>query len=124
MNMKTLIAASVAAAFAWPVSALAGGDNKAWTGAPAASGASAAGGEKMFQALDKDKDGSITKAEAAGTPHHEDFARLDKDGDGKLSREEHAAAPEHAGEKSGAGATSSGTSSGSGASQGTGSKKY
>ena len=109
MNMKTLIAASVAAAFAWPVSALAGGDNKASSGGSAASGASASGAEKMFQAMDKDGDGSVTKAEAQGTPHHEDFASLDKDSDGKLSREEHAAAPEHAGEKSGAGATSSGT---------------
>jgi Ca2+-binding EF-hand superfamily protein len=60
----------------------------------------------MFQALDKDKDGSISKAEAKGTPHDKDFATLDKDNDGKLSREEHAAAPEHAGDKAAAGGTS------------------
>ena len=109
MNMKTLIAASVAAAFALPV--WAGGDNKASSGGSAASGASASGAEKMFQALDKDKDGSITKAEAKGTPHDKDFAKLDKNSDGKLSRAEHAAAPEHAGEKSTSGAGATGKSS-------------
>jgi hypothetical protein len=56
----------------------------------------------MFQAMDKNKDGSVTKEEAKGTPHHEDFAKLDKNRDSKLSREEHAAAPEHAGDKRGA----------------------
>lgn len=111
MNRKTLIAASVAAAFAWPFSAVAGGDNKASSGGSAASGASASGAEKMFQALDKDRDGSITKAEAKGTPHDKDFATLDKNSDGKLSRAEHAAAPEHAGEKSSSGAGATGKSS-------------
>jgi Ca2+-binding EF-hand superfamily protein len=65
MKLKTLIA--VAAAFAVPL-AQAAGDK-------------ANGAEKMFQALDKDNDG-------------------------KLSREEHAAAPEHAGDKAAAGGTS------------------
>ena len=103
---RNLIAVSIAAAFALPFAAHAGGD-KASQGASSAGGS---GAEKMFQALDKDKDGSITKAEAKGTPHDKDFATLDKNSDGKLSREEHAAAPEHAGKaKSGsAGATSSG----------------
>jgi Ca2+-binding EF-hand superfamily protein len=59
----------------------------------------------MFQALDKNKDGSITREEAKGTPHDKDFATLDKNNDGKLSRQEHAAAPEHAGEKAAAGGT-------------------
>jgi hypothetical protein len=63
----------------------------------------------MFQAMDKDKDSSISKEEAKGTPHDKDFAKLDKNSDGKLSREEHAAAPEHAGDK---GASSTGATSG------------
>jgi hypothetical protein len=108
--MKTLIAASVA--FAFPLAALAGGD-KASTGASSGSSASSAGSgaEKMFQAMDKNKDGFVTKAEAAGTPHDKDFAKLDKNSDGKLSPQEHAAAPEHAGDKSGS--SSAGTSKGS-----------
>ena len=131
--------AAVAAAFAWPLAAGAAGDkpsassagsDKASAGASTSAGASkdakASGGatkddggaEAMFKALDKDKDGSVSKAEAKGTPHDKDFAKLDKNNDGKLSREEHAAAPEHAGKaKSGsAGATgSTGASSSSGA---------
>ena len=89
MHLKTLIAAAITAAFAFP--ALAAGDQ-------AASGASAksdGGAEAMFKALDKNKDGFITKEEAKGTPHAKDFDKLDKNHDGKLSREEHAAAPEH-----------------------------
>jgi hypothetical protein len=125
MTLKTLIAAAVAAAFAWPLAA--GADDKTSTGASAGSDKSATkpassdkasggatkddgGAEAMFKALDKDKDGFISKDEAKGTPHDKDFAKLDKNGDGKLSREEHAAAPEHAGKaKSGsaAGASSS-----------------
>ncbi len=100
MRMTTVLAAALAAAFAMPLQA--GGDNKA-----SASGASRAdgGAEAMFKAMDKDKDGSIAKAEAKGTPHDKDFSKLDKNGDGKLSREEHAAAPEHASKASGAGGT-------------------
>jgi hypothetical protein len=131
MTLKTLIAAAVAAAFAWPLAA--GADDKSSTGASAGSDKSAVkpstsdkasagatkddgGAEAMFKALDKNKDGFISKEEAKGTPHDKDFTKLDKNGDGKLSREEHAAAPEHAG-KAGAsagGSTSAGaTSSGS-----------
>src|SRR5262245_21807845 len=131
MRLKTLIAAAIAAAFAWPLAAgaqdkssggtSAGGD-KASAGATksdkapgAASGGATkddAGAEAMFRALDKDKDGYISKEEAKGTPHDKDFAKLDKNGDGKLSREEHAAAPEHAGKakSSSTGSTSAPTS--------------
>ena len=57
------------------------------------------GAESMFKSMDKNKDGSISREEAKGTPHEKDFSALDKNHDGKLSREEHAAAPEHAGDK-------------------------
>jgi hypothetical protein len=100
MKRRSLIALSVAAAFALPLTAQAGGDKDK----SAASGAS--GAEKMFQSLDKNKDGSLTREEAKGTPHEKDFAKLDKNNDGKLSRQEHAAAAEHAGDKAAAGGTS------------------
>jgi Ca2+-binding EF-hand superfamily protein len=89
MNHKLLIAAAVAAAFAIPALAQTGGK-------PAAGSSKSDGGaEAMFKAMDKNKDGSISKDEAKGTPHDKDFAKLDKNKDGKLSRAEHAAAPEH-----------------------------
>jgi hypothetical protein len=105
MNLKTMIAAAIAAAFALPLQAA---DDKASSGSAATSGSAAgatqSGAEKMFRDLDKDKDGFISRAEAKGSPHEKDFDKLDKNADGKLSREEHAAAH---GEKAGAGATSS-----------------
>jgi hypothetical protein len=103
MTLRTLIGAAAAAALAaLPLAAPAAGE-KASAGASKSDG----GAEAMFKALDKDKDGSISKGEAKGTPHDKDFAKLDKNGDGKLSRQEHAAAPEHGG-KASAGATSAG----------------
>ena len=81
-------------------------DDKASSGATKSDG----GAEAMFKSLDKDKDGSISKDEAKGTPHEKDFAKLDKNNDGKLSPEEHAAAPEHAGEASTGTTSPSGTS--------------
>jgi hypothetical protein len=47
--------------------------------------------------MDKDKDGSISRGEAKGTPYEKDFSKLDKDGDGKLSPSEQAAAGSGAG---------------------------
>jgi hypothetical protein len=82
MRLKTLVA--VAAAFAVPLSALAqSGKPSSGTsiGAPAAP---SAGGS----AIDKNKDGSISREEAKGTPYEQDFSKLDKDGDGKLSQGE------------------------------------
>jgi hypothetical protein len=100
MKLKQIFAIAVVAAFASPL-ALAGGGNKASSGA--SGGASSDGGaEAMFKALDKNKDGAITREEAKGTPHDKDFAKLDKNNDGKLTAAEHAAAPEHAKAKSGA----------------------
>ena len=108
MKLKTLIAAAVAAAFAaLPFAVQAAGD-KASSGATKSDG----GAEAMFKSMDKDKNGSISKDEAKGTPHDKDFSKLDKNNDGKLSPQEHAAAPEHA-SKASTGATSSGGASGS-----------
>jgi EF hand len=86
MRLKTLVAVAVAAAFAGPL--LSQAQDKP-----------AAGATMPGSAMDKDKDGSISREEAKGTPLEKDFSKLDKDGDGKLSRDEQAAA------KAGAGAT-------------------
>lgn len=103
MRRRTLIAVSIAAAFVLPLTVQAEG-NKAKSGD---AGAGASGAEKMFQTLDKNKDGFISRDEAKGTPHDKDFAKLDKNSDGKLTPQEHAAAPQHAGEKAASGGTSS-----------------
>lgn len=102
MNVKTLLATAIVAAFATSL-AQAADDKASSAGAPASSGAS--GAEKMFTALDKNKDGFLSREEVQGTPHAKDFDMLDKNSDGKLSPEEHAAAPEHAGDKASSGAT-------------------
>ncbi len=120
MNVKTLIAAAVAAAFAFPLATYAGGD-KASSASSGGATKSDGGAQAMFKALDKNTDGAISKDEAKGTPHDKDFAKLDKNKDGKLSPQEHAAAPEHAG-KASAGGTSSGGTSSAGASGGSKSK--
>jgi hypothetical protein len=86
MNAKLLIAA----VFALPLAAYAGGD-KASSGSTASASASTDATE-MFKALDKNNDGFISREEAKGSPHEKEFDKLDKNGDGKLSREEHAAA--------------------------------
>jgi EF hand len=87
MRLKTLVAVAVAAAFAGPLLSQAQGDKPA------------AGATTPGSAMDKDKDGSISREEAKGTPLEKDFDKLDKNSDGKLSRDEQAAA------KAGAGAT-------------------
>jgi hypothetical protein len=129
MKLKTLV---VAFALAFPMAAYAAGDkaSSASSGDTKSSGSASAGATKndggaeaMFKSLDKNKDGSISKDEAKGTPHDKEFATLDKNHDGKLSREEHAAAPEHAGKASaGATSSSSGSSGSSGSSSGKSSK--
>lgn len=101
--MKKLILAAIAAAFAFSVQAQ---DKDKSSAAGGASNTGNKGADAMFNALDKDKDGNLTKEETKGTPHEKDFTKLDKNGDGKLTPEEHAAAPEHAKDKAAAGATS------------------
>ena len=86
---------------------VAGGTGSARGSAAAAATGSAQGGkdggaEQMFQSMDKDGDGFISKLEARGSPHDPEFDRLDADRDGKLSRAEHAAAPEHVAARAGA----------------------
>ena len=94
--MKSLISVVVATALAMPMAVMAAGDKSPSSGA---SPSGESGAESMFKSMDKNKDGSISREEAKGTPHEKEFAALDKNHDGKLSREEHAAAPAHAGEK-------------------------
>jgi len=116
MQSRHLFAALLAAAFALPLAATAGGTDKQKTAsAQATNGANDGGAEAMFQSLDKNSDGAITKAEAEGTPHAADFASLDKDGDGKLSRDEHANAKEHVAARANPGAASGATSNSSSA---------
>jgi len=113
MKQRTLITLSIAAVFALPLTVHAAGDKEKSASGSAAAGASSSGAEQMFQSMDKNKDGSISRDEAKGTPHDKDFAKLDKNNDGKLSREEHAAAPEHAKDKAATGGTSGASGSGS-----------
>ncbi len=107
MNTRILIAVSIAAAFAMPLTAGAAGDKST---SASSSSAGNSGAEKMFEALDKNKDGYLSREEVKGTPHEKEFDTLDKNHDGKLSRAEHAAAPEHMAEKSGS--TGTGSTSG------------
>jgi hypothetical protein len=90
MRLKTIVAVAVAAAFVVPLSTQAQSDKPS-------SGTSA--GAPTAPGVDKDKDGSISREEAKGTPYEKDFDKLDKDGDGKLSASEQADA------KAGVGAT-------------------
>ena len=113
MQRNTLFAALVAAAFAFPLAANAGGKDKH---ASSANGANDGGASAMFKSLDKNADGFISKDEAAGTPHAADFTSLDKNGDGKLSQDEHYNAKEHVAARAKAGnsgASANGSSSGS-----------
>lgn len=103
MNLK-LIAIAIAAAFAIPAQA-AGDKAKDASAAAGKSNTGNKGADSMFNSLDKNKDGFMTREEVKGTPHDKDFAKLDKNSDGKISPQEHAAAPEHAGDKAAAGGT-------------------
>lgn len=127
---KTLIAAAVAALLCVPLAQAAGDKakeasadkSKASTSASQGATKDDGGAAAMFKNMDKNKDGSISRDEAKGTPHEKDFAKLDKNGDGKLSAQEHAAAPEHAG-KAAAGGTA-GSDKAKAPAGGTSNKKY
>jgi hypothetical protein len=104
--MKKTFGALVVAAFVVPLSVGAASDKASSTSSDTS------GAQKMFQELDKNKDGFLSKDEVKGSPHEKEFVTLDKNNDGKLSREEHAAAPDHAGDKAATGATGGAASSG------------
>jgi hypothetical protein len=80
MRLKTLVAVAIAAAFAVPLLSQAQSDKPS-------SGATTPG-SGMSSTPDKDKDGSISREEAKGTPLEKDFDKLDKNSDGKLSPDE------------------------------------
>ena len=84
--MKRTMIMLVAAAFALPVVAIAGGKDKS----ASANGTSTthASQAEAFKSLDKNADGFISMEEANGTPHSATFASLDTNGDGKLSQKE------------------------------------
>lgn len=100
MQRNSLYAALLAAACAFPLAAGAGGTQGDKTAS--ANGSNDGGAEQMFQSMDKDGDGFLSKLETRGTPHDAAFDRLDADRDGKLTRAEHAAAPEHVAARAGA----------------------
>lgn len=81
--MKMFVAASVVAFLALPIS-VGAADDKA-----SSKGAAGSPAQQSFDALDKNKDGSLSRDEVKGTPQEKDFATLDKDRDGKLSRQEY-----------------------------------
>jgi hypothetical protein len=107
MNLKTAIAIAAAAAFAVPLAASAQADKTkdrpaSSAGAPITSGGNAAdrpantpkaetgataksGG---FAAVDKNKDGHISRDEARDAPWENRFSELDKDNDNRLSQTE------------------------------------
>ena len=92
MRVKTLVAVAVAAAFVVPLSTYAQSSKPSSGTSAGAPAAPSAGGS-----ADKNKDGTISRDEAKGTPYEKDFSKLDKDGDGKLSASEQAAAGAGAG---------------------------
>jgi len=91
MNLKTIMALALAAAFAAPVLAQTPGrtttDPKdSNPAAPAAS--SARGATSGFGAADRNNDGYISRDEAKDATWNSRFSELDKDNDGRLSQSE------------------------------------
>jgi hypothetical protein len=84
MNLKTLTAVAVSAAFA--TSLAYAGDNKASNAKSASSGSSSA--QPTFQSMDKNNDGSLSKDEVKSWSGSKDFTKLDANHDGKLSKQE------------------------------------
>ena len=94
MNLKTIIALAVAAAFAVPAAAQtsSGTDKPSSSAQGSASdkhkseaGGTAPGG---FAGMDKNNDGYISRDEAKDVSWSNRFTELDKDNDGRLSRSE------------------------------------
>ena len=102
MDLKTLIAAAVAAAFAFPAlandsakhdkSAASGASSSQSSDKSAATGSSGAQAGGDFKSLDKNHDGSLSKDELKGNAQASNFDKLDKNHDGKLSQDEYNAA--------------------------------
>jgi hypothetical protein len=84
MNLKTVIALAIAAAFAAPVAAQtsSGTDNRVTGGTNAPAAASG------FSALDRNNDGYISRDEAREAAWSNRFTEFDKDNDDRLSRSE------------------------------------
>ncbi len=86
MDYRFIIGGALAAAFSLTTLVHAA-DEKSGASSGASSEAS-----KEFTQLDKNKDGSISRAEAKGSDHEKDFTEHDKNKDGKLSKSEFSAA--------------------------------
>lgn len=90
MRTNLLIVAAITAAFAASCAHINRDRTASYSGTTM--GRSDGGAETMFRALDKNRDGFISRAEAQRSPHEQDFDALDTNRDGMLSREEHGAA--------------------------------
>ena len=86
---RTLIMTLVAATFALPVVAIAGG-NKDKSASAGETSATYSAQSEAFKSADKNADGFLTTEELAGTAHAANFGSLDLNGDGKLSQREYA----------------------------------
>jgi len=86
MNLKTVMALAIAAALAAPVFAQQTGRTTTGPkdGKPAAAGATASD----FAAMDRNKDGYLSRDETRDAPWSSRFSELDKDNDGRLSQSE------------------------------------
>lgn len=95
MNLKTIMALALAAAFAAPVIAQTPGrtttdpkdSNPAAPPASSASGA-ASGATAGFGGMDRNNDGYISREEAKDATWSNRFSELDKDNDGRISQSE------------------------------------
>jgi hypothetical protein len=90
MDWKTLVVTAAAAAFALPFAASADNDKpKSEKAAGSAASGRATGSAALFDRLDRNRDGFVTRDEARdATELQGRFAEMDKDNDGKISRGE------------------------------------